>query len=187
MFIRSERLFLRPGWPEDRRELFERIADEGVIRNLARAPWPYSEDDAQSFLANAAHPRLPMFVVTLPGASGAELVGSAGLHEGEDGRPEIGYWIARRCWGQGYATEASRALLRVAQALGHREVTAFHFVDNPASARVLEKLGFRRNGHDRPRFSRGRGGAAPSLGWSIALESGLGGDDDGAGPMPLAA
>lgn len=187
MFIRSERLFLRPGWPEDRRELFERIADEGVIRNLARAPWPFREEDAQQFLGGPRDPRQPMFVVTLPGACGAELVGSAGLHDGDDGRPEIDYWIARRFWGQGYATEASRALLRVAQALGHREITGYHFADNPASGRVLEKLGFRRTGKDRPRFSLGRGSAVPSIGWAIALEPGLGGDDDGDGPMRLAA
>ena len=187
MFIRSERLFLRPGWPEDRRELFERIADEGVIRNLANAPWPFSEDDAQRFLSSPHNPRQPMFVVTLPGASGAELVGCAGLHDSDDGRPEIGFWIGRRFWGQGYATEALRAVLRVAQALGHGEITAYHFHDNPASARVLQKLGFKPDGNDRPRYSLGRGTSVPSIGWSMALEPGLGGDDDGDGPMRLAA
>ena len=47
MFIRSERLFLRPGWPEDWQELLSRIADESVVRNLAKAPWPYTADDAR--------------------------------------------------------------------------------------------------------------------------------------------
>ena len=40
MFIRSKRLFLRPGWPEDWTELYTAINDEGVVRNLASAPWP---------------------------------------------------------------------------------------------------------------------------------------------------
>ena len=187
MFIRSERLFLRPGWPEDRRELFERIADEAVIRNLAGAPWPFSEDDADRLLAGPADPRQPMFLVTLPGSWGSELVGCVGLHDDDGNRPEIGYWIARRYWGQGYATEAARALLRLARALGHREISGYHFVDSPASGRVLEKLGFRRSGNDRPRFSPARGVTVPSLGWRIVLEPGLGGDDDGDGPMRLAA
>ena len=48
MFIRSERLFLRPGWPEDWQELEPLIADEKVVRNLA--PWPYTGEDARRFL-----------------------------------------------------------------------------------------------------------------------------------------
>ena len=41
MFFRSERLFLRPVWPEDWQAILNGIADEAVVRNLARAPWPY--------------------------------------------------------------------------------------------------------------------------------------------------
>jgi RimJ/RimL family protein N-acetyltransferase len=51
MFIRSERLFLRPGWPEDWAELFDLIDDEAVVRHLARAPWPYRAEDARAFAA----------------------------------------------------------------------------------------------------------------------------------------
>lgn len=54
MFIRSERLFLRPGWPEDWAELLALIDDESVVRNLARAPWPYSPADARAFASQAA-------------------------------------------------------------------------------------------------------------------------------------
>ena len=75
MFIRSERLFLRPGWAEDWADLYERIADEGIVRNLAKVPWPYEPDHAREFVARAQEPRTPHFLVTLPGARGAELVG----------------------------------------------------------------------------------------------------------------
>ncbi|WP_370073167.1 GNAT family N-acetyltransferase [Novosphingobium sp. THN1] len=51
MFIRSERLFLRPAWPEDWAELHALIDDEAVVRNLSRAPWPYGPDDAKRFVA----------------------------------------------------------------------------------------------------------------------------------------
>ena len=92
MFIRSERLFLRPGWPEDWAELHALIDDEAVVRNLARAPWPYGPDEARSFAASAQGTRHPHFFVTLPGAAGARLIGCAGLAE-EDGETVIGYWV----------------------------------------------------------------------------------------------
>jgi len=54
----------------------------------------------------------------------------------------LGYWIGRPYWNHGYATEAGRAVLDVARGLGVRTVLAETFLDNPASARVLSKLGF---------------------------------------------
>ena len=110
MFIRSERLFLRPGWPEDWLDLLAAIDDEAVVKNLARAPWPYTAEDARSFLAQPQERMLPRFFITLPTAEGAQLIGSAGLSL-DDGEVNLGYWIARKHWGQGYATEAARAVL----------------------------------------------------------------------------
>ena len=95
MFIRSERLFLRPGWPEDWEELLGRIGDEAVVRNLARAPWPYTADDARWFASQPQDSRCPHFFVTLPTSSApAELIGCVGLAE-SDGEVELGYWLAR--------------------------------------------------------------------------------------------
>lgn len=148
MFIRSERLFLRPGWPEDWAELHALIDDEAVVRNLARAPWPYSPDDARRFAAMPQAERHPHFFVTLPGAHGSKLIGCVALAQAE-GETELGYWIARSQWGKGYATEAARCLLSFARTLGHRRIVAAPFADNPASARVLAKAGFRPTGEIR--------------------------------------
>ena len=169
MFIRSERLFLRPGWAEDWAELHERIADEGIVRNLARAPWPYEAAHAREFAERAQEPRTPHFLVTLPGARGSELVGCVGLARDEKDEVELGYWIGREHWGRGYATEATRAVLGLARSLGHRRIVAGHFVDNPASGRVLVKSGFRPAGSLRQRFSVARGGAVPTLVYAIDL------------------
>ena len=169
MFIRSERLFLRPGWPEDWAELYERIADEGIVRNLARAPWPYEPGHAREFAARPQEPRTPHFLITLPGARGAELVGCVGLAPDDSGEIELGYWIARAHWGRGYATEAARAVLGLARALGHRRIVAGHFIDNPASGRVLVKCGFRPAGSVRQRFSVARGGAVASLAYAVEV------------------
>lgn len=177
MFIRSERLFLRPGWPEEWEELLALIDDEAVVRNLAHAPWPYTADAAKTFARCQHEQLLPHFVVTLPGAEGTRLIGSVGL--GRDGdRVELGYWIGRPYWGNGYATEAAQALLPLARALGHRKLVASHFADNPASARVLHKLGFLATGEVRDRFSPGRGGAAAAHVLSLTLGERSDCDDD---------
>lgn len=133
------------------------IADEGVVRNLARAPWPYEEADARAFTRLPVEPKYPRFLITR--ARDAALIGCIGVDpvEGEADAVELGYWIARQHWGQGYATEAGRAVLEIARTLGHCRVVAGHFLDNPASGRVLEKLGFAATGEVRKRHSCARG------------------------------
>lgn len=177
MFIRSDRLFLRPGWPEEWAELLTAIGDEGVVRNLATAPWPYTAEDARAFVRRPQERMLPHFVITLPTADGAKLIGSAGIsRDGAD--VELGYWIARAHWGQGYATEAARAVLSQARALGHRRLVASHFLDNPASGRVLRKVGFRPTGERRVRYSAGRQGTALAETYRLDLASPGDCDDD---------
>lgn len=176
MFIRSERLFLRPGWPEDWSELRARIADEGIVRNLVKAPWPYTADSAREFLRAEQDPRLPQLLVTLPTSEGSALIGCAGLTPTEDGI-ELGYWIARDRWGQGYATEAARAVLSLARTFGHRRIVANHFADNASSGRVLRKLGFCPTGRTQPRFCLSRGENVPALGYELALDEPCGCDD----------
>jgi RimJ/RimL family protein N-acetyltransferase len=73
------------------------------------------------------------------------------------GAIELGYWIARPFWGRGYATEAASALIGIARALRLETLEGSHFLDNPASARVLEKLGFEPIGITAPRMSCARG------------------------------
>lgn len=177
MFIRSERLFLRPGWPEEWEDLLTLIDDEDVVRNLARAPWPYTAEDARAFTAREQDRLLPNFFITLPGTEGTRLIGSVGLTRDGD-EVELGYWIGRPFWGQGYATEAARALLSLAGALGHKRVVASHFIDNPASGRVLRKLGFCPTGVVRNRFSLGRGADAPAHQLSLTLGTRSNCDDD---------
>jgi RimJ/RimL family protein N-acetyltransferase len=168
MFIRSERLFLRPGWPEDWSEIFAQIADEAVVRNLSRVPWPYTPEAARQFAALGQDARCPHFLITLPHADGAEVVGVIGLAPGHEAA-ELGYWIGREHWGKGYATEASRAVLHLARTLGHRRLNASHFLDNPASARVLRKVGFRPTGRLEERYSLARGKVATSAVHALSL------------------
>ena len=157
MFARTERLLLRPGWAEDAPALAQAIADEMIVRNLATAPWPYRLRDAEAFLAQPRDPVLPSFLVFERTNGDPNLVGSCGLGRRPSGAVEMGYWIARAHWGCGFATEASTALIDIARTLRLDKLEASHFLDNPASGRVLEKLGFKPIGITAPRLSCARG------------------------------
>lgn len=170
MFHRTQRLFLRPAWPEDWRAVFDAVADEGLVKNLARAPWPYTEDDARAFVERAMDPELPSFLVMLPGEAGETLVGACGLGRDDRDAVQIGYWIAREHWGNGYASEAARGLLEVARAMGHRHIAGGHYVDNPGSGRVLEAIGFRPTGETHMESCLARGAKVPLVAYAIDLE-----------------
>lgn len=181
MFARTERLLLRPGWPEDAAALAAAIGDEAVVRNLARAPWPYGEDDARAFLTGWADAPLPRFVLVQRTAAQPRLIGCIGMDPTDDGEVELGYWIARPYWGLGYATEAGRHMVELARTLGIRRLSAGHFTDNPASGSVLRKLGFRPTGRLVERASKARGQTVPTVEFSrdIAAPGNDAGADDG--------
>lgn len=160
MFARTEHLLLRPGWAEDAPALAAAIADEAIVRNLASTPWPFALRDAEAFLAAPRDPVLPSFLITERTSGAPVLVGACGLGRRPSGAVEMGYWIAREHWNRGFATEAGMALLAIAEALALPRLEASYFVDNPASGRVLEKLGFEPTGIAAPRYSCARGNEA---------------------------
>jgi RimJ/RimL family protein N-acetyltransferase len=179
MFARTERLLLRPGFPEDASAVATAIGDESVVRNLAMAPWPYAEQDAGEWLAMDQHPLLPSLLMVKRTGGTPRIIGAIGIHlvdhAGGQRCPELGYWIARPYWGLGFATEAGRAVLAMARSHGLPPLIAGHFIDNPASGAVLRKLGFRPTGQIVPRFSRARGVEVPCALFEQA--------DDGEGAM----
>jgi len=160
MFARTTRLLLRPGWAEDAPALARAIADEAIVRNLSTAPWPYGVAEAEAVLAAPRDPVLPSFLVTARTTGAPRLIGACGFGRRPSGAVELGYWISRRHWNQGFATEAGRALVEIARTLKLPQLEASHFVDNPASGRVLEKLGFVPTGLSAERFSCARNGEA---------------------------
>ena len=169
MFARTERLLLRPSWPEDAQELHQAIADEGIVRNLASAPWPYTADDAVHFTTQEHDALYPAFLLMLRTRGAPRLIGSCRINK-YDGCVELGYWISRPYWGLGFATEASRAVIQIAKTIGHNKLIASHFTDNPASGNVLRKLGFQNTGNITQRHSKGRGEAAACAMYERALD-----------------
>ena len=168
MFHRTERLLLRLFWPEDASAVLAGINNPLILKNLSSPPCPYCLADAEAFCALPFDIHLPNFAMVRRTNGAPELIGSIGLgtipHDApQAGAVQIGYWLDQRHWGLGYATEAARAVLDIADALGHRQLIRRHFVDNPASGRVLSKLGFRPTGRVVPLSSPARGQASQAV------------------------
>jgi RimJ/RimL family protein N-acetyltransferase len=181
MFLRTERLFLRPAWLEDAPELARAIGQERIVRMLSRVPWPYRLEHAVAWVEAPQDPYLPNLLITLPG-EGGRIVGCCGLYE-EDGDVGVGYWIEPEHWGRGYATEALGGLLSLARLAGHRRLVGRHAADNPASGRVLRKAGFRQTGRRGTVHSLGRGTHIEAPEYALDL----GADGPQNAPMPKAA
>ena len=184
MFARTDRLLLRPGWVEDAPALHKAISDEAIVCNLASAPWPYRYEDALTFLSRDRNPREPACLIYLRTAGAPKLIGSIGLGPCGPGEVELGYWIARRHWGRGFATEAGQAIVANARdTLRLTRLHAGHFLDNPASGRVLAKLGFRPTGEISARYSSGRKVESPCRLFTLELNE----PDEAAAPAAIAA
>lgn len=177
MFARTPRLLLRPGFPEDAPALAAAIDDQAIVMNLAVVPWPYTLRDAEAFLASPRNPVLPAFLIMERTEGAPRLVGSCGLGRRASGAVELGYWISRPFWGRGFATEAATALIDIARTLGLRQLEASHFIDNPASARVLDKLGFESTGLIAPRMNCARGEDVPARLMRLRLDGAIARED----------
>jgi RimJ/RimL family protein N-acetyltransferase len=114
---------------------------------------------------------MPTFLIAERTDGEPRIVGSCGLARRPSGAVELGYWIARAHWGKGFATEAGGALIDIARTLKLPRLEGSHFVDNPASGRVLEKLGFQPTGLSTTRYSCARGAEATSKLYRLSLVS----------------
>ena len=143
--LETERLILRPPQAEDAEGLATLINDRRIAENTARVPHPYTLADAEDFIADAAgSTERNSFLITLTDGT---LVGGCGIGAADSTMSDLGYWIGVPFWGQGYATEAARALVDHAFAdMGYASLRACARVSNPASRRVLEKCGFQWTG-----------------------------------------
>ncbi len=144
MFARTERLLLRPGWAEDAPALAVAIDHETVSRNLSWGRWPTGNDVERWLRVHDA--AMPSLLILSRTDGEPELIGGSGLHKMSDGGVELDFWISPHRRGLGFATEAARAMLGIAQALGVRVLAACAFTEQAAAGRVLEKLGFLSSG-----------------------------------------
>lgn len=150
--IATPRLALRRWHPTDAAPLYAMNQDPRV---LAFLPGPMSMQQVEAFMAsqNATYDACNMGYLAATLAATGELIGFVGLRQLEAGLPcapcvEIGWRLAARHWGNGYATEAARAwLLHGFAQLALEEIVSFTVPGNLASRRVMERLGMRRDEH----------------------------------------
>ncbi|HUO87560.1 MAG TPA: GNAT family N-acetyltransferase [Rhizomicrobium sp.] len=155
----TQRLILRAPMIADAPVFVALLNDYDVVKNLGAVPHPYTEAMFRDFLLRSDAERRAGtdFNMAVTRALDGALIGLCSVHRKTHATCELGYWYGKPYWGQGYATEAARPMLRFAfEDLGADAATAGWFFDNPASGRVLKKLGFIATGEiQRPCVSRG--------------------------------
>lgn len=148
--LRTERLSLRPFTLLDADDVQRLAGDVQVASTTLHVPHPYPDGAAEEWIASHApgfaHRTNATFAITME--EDGSLVGAIGLGiQPAHAKAELGYWIGVPYWGRRFATEAGRALI----AFGFRDLVlnrifASHMTRNPASGRVLEQIGMRREG-----------------------------------------
>lgn len=148
--LETPRLILRPLKLSDAETIRTLAGDRAIAATTLHIPHPYPQGAAEDFIqaswdAMAAEQAFTFGVVR---KSDHTFLGCVGLHmDDENASAEIGYWMGVPYWGQGYTTEAARRLV----VFGFEEqdlnrIFARHFTTNPASGRVMQKIGMQYEG-----------------------------------------
>lgn len=145
--LTTARLVLRRPRADDAAAILATYAGDPEVTRLLAWPRHRSIEDTRDFVAWSAsvwdsRPAGPYLILE----SGDRIVGSTGLDVETTHRAATGYVLSRQAWGRGLATEAVRAMVSLADSMGLVRLYALCHPDNTASARVLVKAGFAREG-----------------------------------------
>ena len=151
--LATPRLVLRSFGPGDIDEIVRLAGDFAIADTTLMIPHPYSKTDAEQWLQTHA-PRFEageQVHLAITERQTGELIGAVGLSiTARFDRAELGYWVGKPYWGKGYCTEASKAVMDWGFSnLNLNRVYAVHMKRNPASGRVMQKLGMTREGEFR--------------------------------------
>ena len=157
--LTTERLVLRPLTARDVPDLVRHAGRREIADTTISIPHPYSEEQAQEWLVSNAglFARGKAVVFAIQPKREATLAGAVGLRDldPEHSQAEMGFWMRVELWGKGYATEAARAVLGFGfERLGLNRIYAHHMARNPASGRVLAKIGMQKEGVLRQRVRK---------------------------------
>ncbi len=165
--LETERLILRPVEDEDATSMALLANDMRVAGNLRTMPYPYTLADAHSFIEKAKEARQRALILRLAIIRKADhaFIGGIGLES-----DTIGYWLGHNFWGQGYGTEAARALVTFAFTVLEKPMLKISaLVDNAASRRIIEKLGFTQT-EIREGISLAYEGTRPEIWYALSRE-----------------
>ena len=142
--ICTARLLLRPFVLEDAPALHELVKEREIASTTLNIPHPYEEEMAKVWISSHTpgweNQEMAVFAIT---EASAGLVGAISLRlELAHERGELGYWIGIPFWGKGYATEATKAVIKFGfEQMKLNRIHAAHLTRNPASGRVMIKAG----------------------------------------------
>ena len=123
--------------------MVQRLASDPLIAATTLIPQPYPADGAERYIRESLEAWRKGWEYRFAVIVDGEVVGTCALKEVHEGQAELGYWIGVPYWGRGYATQGARCVVQYAfTTLGLNRLVAHTLVRNPASGRVLEKLGF---------------------------------------------
>ena len=148
--LSAERLILRPFALSDAQRISELCNNYNIYKNTLTLPFPYPIESALSWIPthdeNFANDKLYDFAIT--DIATGELYGAIGLSNNQRHKNgEIAYWIGEDYWGNGYATEAVKAVIGFAfTEKGYHKVWGRFFTTNPSSGKVMEKAGMVKEG-----------------------------------------
>jgi RimJ/RimL family protein N-acetyltransferase len=148
--LETERLRLRKPTLADVKAIARLANDRRIAENTRRLPHPYSQDHAIACVRAMAGDGTDLaFLIEhnfVP-------IGMVGISFGERELPELGYWLGLEHWGQGFGTEAARAVIDFFfEEFAHEQLIAAARVANPMSRNILEKCGFQWTGVELHRF-----------------------------------
>ena len=148
--LETERLTLRRPTLADAKAIARLANDRRIAQNTRRLPHPYLQDHAVEFVRTLADdPRETVFLIE----NNFVPVGMVGVDWREPDAPELGYWLGVEHWGQGFGTEAARAVIDFTfEEFAVEHLIAGARVTNPASRNILEKCGFQWSGVELHRF-----------------------------------
>lgn len=156
--LKTPRLILRPFVLDDAKIVAELANDKEIATNTKNLPYPYTEELAIEWIN--AHPDLysdsKLMTLAVVQSKRDIVIGAIGLEiDTNNDRAELGYWLGRPYWDQGYATEAARRLMHYAFTdLQLNRVHSCHLTLNPKSGRILKKLGMSHEGHLRQQIKK---------------------------------
>jgi len=148
--LETERLSLRRPTLADVKAIAHLANDRRIAENTRRLPHPYSQEHAVAFVrASAEDAGETVFLIE----NNFSPIGMVGIDWRREDAPELGYWLGVDHWGQGFGTEAARAVIDYSfDEFDHDLLFSGARVANPASRNILEKCGFQWSGVELHRF-----------------------------------
>jgi RimJ/RimL family protein N-acetyltransferase len=148
--LETPRLILRPFALADAPDVQRLANDRDIASTTMNIPHPYEEGMAEAWITmqDARFALGELVVFAIVARATRTLLGSIGLTiQAEHERAELGYWMGKPFWGGGYCTEAAAAVVGYAfETLALNRVYAHHLTRNPASGRVMQKIGMHHEG-----------------------------------------